>query len=273
VLVGSAIAYARGGFFAPAALAALFCALMIQIGTNFHNDVADFERGADDQDRLGPLRVTQAGLLTPRQVRWGVVAAFSAAAAGGVYLAVLAGWPVIFLGAAAFLAALAYTAGPSPLAYNGLADLFVLIFFGFVGVGGTVYVQLREIPVATWLAAASVGAAITALLVVNNIRDMPTDRRAGRRTFPVVFGRRAGVYEFAVLLGIALSGPVLLALFRLASPASALVLLMLPTTIRLVGFVARHHGRTLNRALGETARFVLVHALLLTLGIGLGGFG
>lgn len=270
VLVGSAAAYAAGGFRLDAALAALFTSLMIQVGTNLHNDVADFERGADAADRLGPLRVTQAGLLKPAQVRRGALVAFAAAGIAGLYLTWIAGWPVLIIGAASILAGLAYTAGPSPLAYNGLGDLFVMLFFGFVAVCGTAFVQAGYVPPAAWLAALAVGATITALLVVNNVRDIESDRRAGRRTLPVVLGRRAGEVEYGVLLALAYLAPVLLVGGRLSGAWALLPLLTLPLAWRLVGDLRRERGRALNAVLAGTSKLVLWHGLLLAAGLAAG---
>jgi len=163
VLVGTAVAIGAGGFRWAPAITALMCALLIQVGTNIYNDVADYERGADSEQRLGPMRVTQAGLLPPEQVRRGAILAYIAAGVVGLYLAVDAGWPVVVIGLASILAGLVYTAGPSPLAYNGFGDLFVMVFFGFVAVCGTAFVQAGNIPIAAWPAGLAIGATITAI--------------------------------------------------------------------------------------------------------------
>ncbi|MDH5506926.1 MAG: 1,4-dihydroxy-2-naphthoate polyprenyltransferase, partial [Anaerolineae bacterium] len=189
VLVGAAISISIGRFHLGPALAAMFGAVMIQIGVNFANDVADFEKGADDETRLGPTRVTQAGLLTPGQVWGGVWTSFGFATLAGIYLATLAGWPVVIIGLASLTAALLYTSGPFPLAYNGLGDLFVFIFFGLVAVAGTTYVITLSIPSAVWPAACGIGALTTAILVVNNIRDLESDKKAGRKNIPIILGR------------------------------------------------------------------------------------
>lgn len=271
VLVGSAVAQNQGGFRAGAALAALLAAVLIQVGTNLHNDVADYERGADRGERLGPLRVTQAGLLTPSEVRRGALVAFAAAGLVGLYLAWLAGWPVLLLGAASIAAGLAYTAGPSPLAYNGLGDLFVMLFFGFVAVGGTVYVQMGSVPALAWWAALAVGSTITALLVVNNVRDVESDRAAGRRTLPVLLGRRAGVVEYGLLMAAAHLVALALPLLGLSGAEALLALLTAPWAAHLTWRLDRLRGRALNGVLAGTALLVLAHAGLLSLGLLLGG--
>jgi 1,4-dihydroxy-2-naphthoate octaprenyltransferase len=270
VLVGSAIAFAEGGFQLLLAFAALAVALLIQIGTNYHNDVLDFERGTDTEDRYGPIRVTQAGLLSPRQVRLGMYLAFGLAAFIGLYLAWVGGWILLIVGLLSILGALSYTAGPSPLAYNGLGDFFTMIFFGFVAVCGTVYLQIGNIPVFSWIASLGPGALITALLLVNNIRDREHDRRAGRRTIPVRFGKQVAMFEYATLLAIAFLVPVVSVLVGLTSHWALLALLTLPAGIRWFRFIKTHEGKDLNRALGGTADLVLHYGLLLSLGIILG---
>ncbi len=267
IMVGTALAVAERSFHLGAAFAALLIAILIQIGTNMYNDVADFERGTDTGERLGPQRVTQSGLLTPHQVRTGAFLAFGLAALCGLYLVAVASWPVIVIGAASILAGLAYTAGPFPLAYNGFGDLFVLIFFGFVAVCGTAYVQIGSVPIAAWPAALGVGSTITALLVVNTVRDIESDRSAGRRTIPVVYGRRAGVIEYGVLLGAAYATPLILVVFEMGSWIVLLPWLTMPTALRLFRAIVGVEGRALNRVLSSTAKLVLVYGILLATGI------
>ena len=267
VMVGSAVAIAERSFHAGAALAALLTAILIQIGTNMYNDVADFERGTDTSERLGPQRVTQSGLLTPRQVRMGAFLSFAMAALCGIYLIFIAGWLVIAIGLVSILAGFAYTAGPYPLAYNGFGDLFVLIFFGFVAVCGTVYVQVGSIPTIAWPAALGVGSVITALLVVNTIRDIATDRAAGRRTIPVVYGRKAGLSEYVLLLVIAYSISLVMIVIDLETWPVLLPWITIPAALRLYRYVASTEGRALNRALARTAKLVLVYGSLLAVGI------
>ena len=179
VAVGTACAAALGGARIGPALAALFGALCLQIAANFANDVFDYEKGADTDDRMGPLRAVQAGLIAPQAMRRGLLVAVLAATASGIYLTAHAGAAVVAIGICSIIAAVAYTGGPYPLGYHGLGDLFVLVFFGFVAVCGTVFVQLGSVPGLAWLCAVPVGALATAILVVNNVRDIATDRRAG----------------------------------------------------------------------------------------------
>lgn len=266
VLVGTSIAVAGGGARPVAALAALYCAIAVQIGTNIFNDVMDFERGTDTQDRIGPLRVTQAGWLSPATVRRGALLVFASAGLVGIYLVTLGGWPVLLLGLASILAGLAYTAGPSPLAYNGFGDLFVMLFFGFAAVGGTVYVQMLSLPPETWFAAGAVGSTITALLNVNNIRDLETDRQAGRRTIPVLLGREWAVAQFGILLALSFVLPAVAALGGWATPGVMLSWLAIPLALTLFRRLAEGQGEALNKVLAQAARFVFAHGLLLAAG-------
>jgi 1,4-dihydroxy-2-naphthoate octaprenyltransferase len=266
VLVGTAVALANESFRLLPAAAALYCAIAIQIGTNIFNDVMDFERGTDTHERLGPLRVTQAGWLSPVEVRRGAFIVFGSAALVGLYLIAIGGWPVLLVGLASILAGLAYTAGPSPLAYNGFGDLFVMLFFGFTAVGGTVYVQMQSIPTEVWFAAGAVGSTITALLGVNNIRDIETDRRAGRRTIPVLIGRQGALIEFGLLLTLAFLLPAVSVIGGWAPTGVLLTWLVIPVAVQVFRKLASTQGRGLNKVLAMTARLVLMHGLLLSLG-------
>lgn len=273
VLVGSAYAYSMGGFQWATALAAFLVAVWIQIGTNLHNDVVDFERGTDTDDRLGPTRVTQAGLLSPGQVHRGAWLSFGLAGLAGLYLAWVAGWVALILGTASILAGMAYTAGPYPLSRIGLGDLFVMLFFGYVALCGTVFVHLGVVPLPAWWWALSVGATITALLDVNNIRDMETDRRAGRRTLPVAFGHTAAIVELVILEAAAYLAPVGLVVAGNASPWVLIVGLSAPLPMRLLRMVMHERGRALNKALALAGQWILAYASLLSLGLVMAGIG
>ncbi len=228
VLVGSAVALRVGGFRFSPALAALFGAFAIQIGTNFANDVFDHEKGADTDARLGPPRAVAAGWLTASAVRRGMVVAFGVATLAGVYLVHDAGWPVVAIGVASVLSGIAYTGGPFPLGYHGLGDLFVLLFFGFVAVVGTTYVETHQAPLLAWYAAIAVGALATAILVVNNLRDRTTDEVAGKRTLAVRLGRSGALAEYVGLLLLAYAVPVALVAIGWLPWAGLLPLLSLP---------------------------------------------
>ncbi len=271
VIAGTACAWAIDLFRAGPAAAALIGAFFIQIGTNFANDLGDFEKGADREDRLGPVRVTAAGLLRPTEVRLGMTVSFLLAAAAGVYLAAVAGWAIVAVGIASILAGVAYTAGPFPLGYNGLGDLFVFIFFGFVAVCGTAYVQAGRVPLEAMFASVPVGALATSILVVNNVRDCAGDRRAGKKTIPVRFGRDAGRAEYAALVIVALLAPAAFLAAGLASPWIFLPLLTTLPAFRLIRAVSTStEGAALNRALAGTARLLLFYSVLLATGLAAG---
>ncbi|MEO8084626.1 MAG: 1,4-dihydroxy-2-naphthoate polyprenyltransferase [Ardenticatenales bacterium] len=280
VVVGTALAYNRHAFAPVAALAALAGALLIQIGTNLTNDVLDHRRGADTAERLGPTRVTQAGLLAPRSVALGAAVAFALAVAAGAYLVAVAGWPIAVLGVVAILSGIAYTAGPAPLAYVGLGDVFVMVFFGIAAVGGTYYVQvmdalgtfdrweaLHAMPQALLLGV-GVGALATAILTVNNLRDRETDAVVGKRTLAVRMGDERTRRYFDALIFTAFALPVGLAVFHGLGPAIVAVLLAVPFALPPGRSVAGGvRGKALNAVLGQVARLQIVYAFWLSIGL------
>jgi 1,4-dihydroxy-2-naphthoate polyprenyltransferase len=270
VLVGTAVAHAAGAFRAGPALAALLGALLLQVGSNLANDLYDFEKGVDTADRLGPTRVVQAGLLSPTAVRAGMIATFGLALLVGVYLAWVAGPAIVAIGIGSILAAIAYTGGPYPLGYNGLGDIAVFLFFGFVAVCGTAFVQAGHVPPLAWAAAVPVGALTTAILVVNNVRDIETDAATGKRTLAVRLGRRGAVAEYALLLLTAYATPPLLVLAGTLTPWALLPLLTAPLAVGLFRRVRDDRGRALNPALGRTARLLFAYGALFAAGIALG---
>ena len=268
VIVGAALAIADARFDLLPALAAALGALLLQILSNFANDYSDFFRGADTPDRLGPVRVTSAGLISPAQLRWGIAVVIALSLLNGLYLVWVGGWPILVLGVAAILAALAYTGGPFPFGYYGLGELFVFLFFGLAAVCGTYFVQAHTLTSAAVVAAAGVGALVTAILVVNNYRDMETDRRAGKRTLAVRLGRKGTQIEYATLMGLAYAVPLLLWLAFGYSLLTLLAWLTAPLALRLVRtLVAATDGPTLNKTLAGTARLGLVYGVLLSAGI------
>lgn len=267
VVVGSAIAIADGAFVPSAAIAALLVALLLQVGANLANDYFDFRSGADTAERLGPTRVTQSGLIAPEHVLAGTLAVVALAAVCGLYLVWRGGWPILALGLLAILATFAYTAGPLPLGYNGLGEVFVLLFFGVVAVAGAYYVQARALTPLALAASLPIGCSVTAILVVNNLRDIETDRRAGKRTLAVRLGRRATQIEYAALLVLPF---ILLPLFWATGLLSRwwwLPWLSSPLAIRLIRHVCRDTGAALNASLAGTARLHLVFGLLLAIAI------
>ncbi|RPJ43382.1 MAG: 1,4-dihydroxy-2-naphthoate polyprenyltransferase [Candidatus Latescibacterota bacterium] len=272
VLVGTACAARAGAFRAGPALAALAGALLLQIGSNFANDLFDHEKGADTAERIGPTRAVQSGLLTPRAMRSGTSVVFALALLVGLYLAFAAGWPVVVIGLFSIASAIAYTGGPFPLGYHGFGDLFVFVFFGFVAVCGTAFVQAGEVPSLAWAASLPIASLATAILVVNNLRDADTDRQAGKKTIPARFGRGAARIEYAALLVVAYAVPAALVVARVLSPWALLPLATLPLAARATRVVfASTDGPTLNRTLETTARLLLLHGVLFAAGIAAGG--
>jgi 1,4-dihydroxy-2-naphthoate polyprenyltransferase len=267
VIVGSAVAYWDGLFHFWPALATLLAALLLQIGANLANDVFDFYKGADTSARLGPTRVTQAGLLTPRQVLVGMWVCFGLAAALGGYLIMIAGWPILVIGLAAIAAAIAYTGGPFPLGYYGLGDIAVFIFFGLAAVCGTYYIQALQL---SWLAFWSsfpMGFLITAILVVNNLRDIVSDQAAGKMTLAVRLGVGGTRREYLILAAGAYLVPIGLWIVGLAPFWIMLSWISLPTAVSLVRLVWSQEGRPLNKALGGTGQLALFYSLLFSLGL------
>ena len=269
VLVGSAAAVeAPEDFRWLAFVAALIGSIFIQIGTNLANDYSDAKRGADTEDRLGPVRVTSSGLIAPRRVLHATWLAFAVAVAAGIYLATVAGWVIIVVGAASIAAGVLYTGGPRPYGYAGMGELFVFLFFGLVAVNGSYYVQLEELDWLPFLLSVSVGFLSTAILVVNNVRDIETDRRAGKRTLAVRLGReRTRRLYAALVLGAFALLP--LSLLIADGPAWGLVaLLALPLAARPMRAVAtRTDGPSLNGALAGTGALLAAFSVLLSAGL------
>ena len=262
VVMGCALAWADGAFQLLPALAALAVALLLQIGSNVANDVFDFERGADTSERQGPLRVTQAGLLTPAQVKRGMWIIFGLAALCGAYLAFLRGWVVMAIGLVAIFSAIAYTGGPFPLGYYGLGDIFVFIFFGLASVAGTYFVQAGSVSPAAWWMSVPVGLIITAILVVNNLRDIENDRKAGKHTLAVRLGERGTRIEYLVCMVIAYLILPLAALLGLVPWTALLAWGSLPLAVKSTQAVFTQRGRPLNAALAGTGQTAFLFSLL-----------
>lgn len=263
------MAIADGVAHALSASLALLGAVLIQVGTNFYNDYADFKKGADTEARLGPTRVTQAGLASPTAVLTATAVAFGLAVLAGGYLMWRGGWPIVAVGVLSILFGILYTAGRYSLAYLGISDIFVLLFFGPVAVGGTYYVQALTLPVDVIVAGLPPGLLAMAILLVNNIRDVETDRNAGKRTLVVRIGRRAGVGLYgATVLAAFLVAPVLLLMDR--SHAGVLItLLALPLAFMNIMTLVRSKPEAaveLNPLLGRTAQLLLVYSVLFAVG-------
>ncbi|HUZ01824.1 MAG TPA: 1,4-dihydroxy-2-naphthoate polyprenyltransferase [Thermomicrobiaceae bacterium] len=268
VLVGTA-AGVRGASFRPLPFAAaLVASLLIQVGTNFANDYFDFHKGADTAERLGPVRVTQSGLISAAEVKRAAMLTFGLAVLIGVYLVAVGGWPILAIGLASVVAAVAYTGGPWPLAYHGLGDLFVFIFFGVLAVGGSAYLQAGTFSHLALASAVPVGLLVVNILVINNLRDIATDRAAGKRTLAVRIGDRASRLQYALFVVISYLIPLLLWLTGAAPAWVLLAWLSLPLAVGLLRTVLRGTpGPALNPVLGQTGRLELVFGLLFALGL------
>ncbi|MFN8594004.1 MAG: 1,4-dihydroxy-2-naphthoate polyprenyltransferase [Thermomicrobiales bacterium] len=267
VIVGCAVAVNEGSFPVLPAIAAFLVAILLQIGANLANDVADFHRGADTHQRLGPVRVTQSGLLSPRQVTFATALVLALAVVPGLYLVWRGGLVLAALGVLAVVAAVAYTAGPKPYGYIGLGELFVFLFFGPVAVIGTAFVMTGAATPLSIAASVPIGSLITAILVVNNLRDIDTDRAAGKRTLAVRLGSEGTRREYAFLLAIAYFVPLATWVSGVTAVWSLLAWVTLPLALALVKNVWSVTGRALNPVLGGTARLCLLFAI--TFGIGI----
>jgi 1,4-dihydroxy-2-naphthoate octaprenyltransferase len=268
VLVGAAAAVSEGATLRPLVfLATLHSALFIQIATNFANDYSDFHRGADHEGRLGPTRVTQSGLISHESVRRGIVVAFGIATLLGLYLAWVGGWPIVAIGVFSIICGLAYTGGPWPFGYHGLGDVFVFVFFGLIAVSGTAYLQLGAWSAFALLVSIPIGLLVTNILVVNNLRDLPTDRAAGKHTLAVRLGERGTRAQYALFTVLAYFVPAYLAL-----TTSRLWLLLpwltAPIAVKLVRAVLGGlAGRELNPMLKRTGQLLLAFGVLLSVGL------
>lgn len=263
VLVGSAAAASAGLFRPLPFLAALIAAVLIQVGTNLANDLFDFRKGADTAARLGPPRVTQSGLLSPQAVARGTIAAFGLATIIGLYLVSVGGWPVLVIGLLAIAAGVTYTGGPWPHGYHGLGDVVCFLCFGVMGVAGMYYVHTGAISSRALLASLPVGCIVTAILVVNNLRDIETDRATSKRTLAVILGRRATQAEYTLCLIGAYLIPPALWLLGQASAWWWLPWLTLPLALRLLRVVVSSgQGPVLNHVLKGTAQLHLLFGVL-----------
>ena len=259
VVAGCGLAWGDGVFRADAALVALASALLINIGANFANDASDARRGADGPARIGPARAVASGLIGERAMWVAVAVVFALAAAGGVYLAVIAGWPVLAIGVTSLVAAVTYTGGPRPYGYLGLGEAAVFVFFGLAATVGSRFVHDATAPGSAWLLAVPMGLTATAILVANNVRDVDTDRAAGKRTLAVLLGRQGGCRLYAALVGGAFVALALAAGLGAVPRWSLLGLLAAPLFVPVAATLFREtSGPALIRALRATAR---LHAL------------
>jgi 1,4-dihydroxy-2-naphthoate octaprenyltransferase len=268
VLVGTSLAGFFGAFHPLRFLAALIGAIFIQVGTNLSNDYSDARRGADAEDRLGPVRVTAGGLVPPSRVLVATYVSFVVAVLAGVYLIVVAGWQLLLVGAASILAGVLYTGGPKPYGYEGLGEVFVFLFFGVVAVAGSFFVQVRHLDWEAFALAVPVGLIAAGILVVNNIRDIDSDRRARKRTLAVRLGRARTRVMFAAIVYLAYVLAPVTWIFGPIKPWVLLPWLTLPLAVRISAIVrTRVDGPSLNGALARTGMLQLVFCALLSAGL------
>ncbi|MFB6254094.1 MAG: 1,4-dihydroxy-2-naphthoate polyprenyltransferase [Halobacteriaceae archaeon] len=280
VLVGTGIAIDKGYFAIGPAIAAFLGAILIQIGTNFANDYYDAMKGADTEEREGFTRVTQSGLIPPKQVRWAMILTFGLAMLDGIYLVLVGGMPILIIGIASIIAGIAYTGGPLPLGYLGLGDVFVFVFFGVIAVIGTVYVQAvttlpqlfplgihwQFIPSASIISSIAIGCITTNILVVNNIRDIETDKEAGKKTLAVRLGYRFSRLQYLSLLGIAYAVPIWL-FVNGYSWAILLPEVTLPFAVILSYNVFQYRsGEKMDEMLKQTGMLLTSFSVFLTIG-------
>ena len=267
VMVGSALAIYNGIFFPAYSIIALLCSILIQIGTNFTNDLYDHLKGSDTKERKGPLRVLASGLISVKEMKWGIFLVFFTAFLSGLYLVYSVGLTILWIGIFSIVAGLAYTAGPFPLAYNGLGDLFVFLFFGIVGTVGTYYLHAQQFSSLAFLISLPVGALITNILIVNNYRDIEEDKTAGKNTLAVLLGRDFSRYEYLFFILVSFFIPFLLHFKYDFNLWIFLPYVTLPIAITLVKMIYALTGTQLNKTLELSAKFSALYGLLLSVGI------
>ncbi|MCU0332641.1 MAG: 1,4-dihydroxy-2-naphthoate polyprenyltransferase [Ignavibacteriaceae bacterium] len=267
VMVGSALAISMKKFFLPYSLIALLCSILIQIGTNFTNDLYDYLKGSDTTKRKGPRRVLASGLITVKEMRLAIILVFGLTFLLGLYLVYSVGIIILLVGIFSIFAGIIYTAGPFPLAYNGLGDVFVFIFFGVVGTMGTYYLHTQEISVVVFLVSIPVGALITNILVVNNYRDIEEDREANKKTLAVILGGDFSRWQFIFLILISYATSVVLFLNFNYSLWIFLPFATLPIAIILIKMLYTLNGEELNKTLEMSAKFAGLYGLLLSIGL------
>jgi 1,4-dihydroxy-2-naphthoate polyprenyltransferase len=267
VIVGTAVGASIESFRLLPFLGALIAALLIQIATNFANDYSDHAKGADTPDRLGPTRATSAGLISPEAMKRATIITFGLAMLVGIYLITVGGWPILVIGILSIIFGLAYTGGPYPLAYNGLGDIAVFIFFGLIAVAGSSYLQTGSLDGLAIAAAVPIGLLITGILVINNLRDIHTDARANKHTLAVKIGEQATRYQYIVFLVIAWMIPPILWLSGSTGPWVLLSWVSIPLGIVLIKMVGGGlSGRPLNQVLKRTGMLLLLYGIPFAIG-------
>ena len=267
VILGSALAFHDETFHLFIFFMTLLAAILIQVGTNFANDVFDYQKGSDREDRLGPLRVTQSGLISAEKMKKAMWQTFALAICVGSYLVFIGGWPIVLIGLVSIAAGIAYTGGPYPLGYHGWGDVLVFIFFGFIAVLGTYYLQSGTINELSLYMGAAMGMLSTAILVVNNLRDADTDKLSGKKTLAVRLGKKFSKIQYSILMLL----PFLLPLYiwwNVENELSVLITIFaLPTSSHLINQIFSLTGRDLNLVLNRTARFMFIFTVLFSAGL------
>ncbi len=267
VMVGSALAISMNKFFLPYSIVALLCSVLIQIGTNFTNDLYDFLKGSDTVKRKGPRRVLASGLISVGEMKFAIVLVFGLTFMLGLYLVFSVGILILWVGIFSILAGIIYTAGPFPLAYNGLGDLFVFIFFGIVGTMGTFYLHTQEISLLALIVSIPVGALITNILVVNNFRDIEEDREANKRTLAVLFGREFSRWQFIVMIIFSYLTSFFIYINFNYSFWILLPFATIPLSFILIKMLYTLKGEELNKTLELSAKFAGIYGLCLSIGL------
>ena len=267
VFVGTAVAYNSNEHNFLAALVALICSLLIQVGTNFVNDLYDFLKGADDENRVGPTRALAAGWISPTEMKRAIAITFGTTFILGLFLVYHAGWIILLIGIVSIISGYAYTAGPYPLAYNGLGDIFVFLFFGVVATVGTYYVQTLHFSWFALFASVPVGLLITNILVVNNYRDADEDKKKNKKTLAVKFGKRFALTQYFVSILLSYLMPIYIFIQFGTSLFILLPLISLPFAIKLILEIKKLEGKSLNKTLELTAKLSILFSFLFSIGI------
>ena len=267
VMVGSAVAFNEGKLKIILSLSALLCSLLIQVGTNFTNDLYDFLKGSDTTKRKGPRRVLASGLIYVGEMKTAIVLTFFTAFLIGLFLVYHGGFVILVIGILSILAGLAYTAGPYPLAYNALGDIFVFMFFGIIGTVGTYYLHTNDLSIVSFISSIPVGALVTNILVVNNYRDIEEDKTAGKKTLAVKLGKNFTRYQFIFLIVLSFLVPLILFIFFNVSIFIFLPYLTLPIAYKVISMIYTLNGTQLNSTLELTARLSAIYGLLFSAGI------
>jgi len=267
VMVGSALAISMRKFFLPYSVVALLCSVLIQIGTNFTNDLYDFLKGADTQKRKGPRRMLATGLISVKEMKIAIILVFGLTFLLGLYLVYYVGILILWVGIFSIFAGIMYTAGPFPLAYNGLGDVFVFIFFGIIGTMGTFYLHTQEISLHSLVVSIPVGALITNILVVNNFRDIEEDHKADKKTLAVLMGRNFTRWQFILLMTLSYLTTIILHFQFNYGLWILLPITTIPIAISLIKMFYTLNGEELNKTLELSAKFAGLYGLLLSIGL------